>query len=89
MPFEYDPIKSASNKDKHGIDFEEAQALWDDDDMVTGEARFVGELRYVITGKVGDRAWTAVYTLRDDRVRLISVRRARDDEVRRYEDDNG
>jgi len=30
MNFEYDPSKSVGNKDKHGIDFEEAKALWDD-----------------------------------------------------------
>ncbi len=88
MPFEYDPHKSAANKDKHGIDFDEAQALWDDDKRIEEDTRFVGELRHLATGCIGERFWTAVFTLRDGRVRLISVRRARDDEIQQYQDHN-
>jgi uncharacterized DUF497 family protein len=88
MVFEFDPNKSASNKDKHGIDFEEAQALWDDDYRTHGETRSVGEQRFLTTGQIGRKIWTAVFTLRDDRIRLISVRRARDDEIERYQADN-
>lgn len=91
MVFEFDPNKSASNKDKHGIDFEEAQALWDDDKRIENDAGFQAEDRFMATGRIGDRVWTVVYTLREDRVRIISARRARHEEVRRYEDkhDNG
>lgn len=88
MPFEFDPSKSASNKDKHGIDFDEAQALWDDDKRIEEDTQFVGELRHLATGRIGKRFWTAVFTLREGRVRLISVRRARDDEVQQYQDHN-
>lgn len=88
MVFEFDPDKSASNKDKHGIDFDEAQALWNDDGRTYGETRFVGEDRFLTTGQIGDRVWTAVFTLREDRIRIISVRRARDDEVERYQENN-
>ena len=89
MRFEYDPKKSASNKDKHGIDFDAAQALWDDDDRLEVEARFDGEVRFLLIGRIGERMWTAVFTLRAEAIRLISVRRARDDEVRHYHDDHG
>ena len=34
MEFEFDPQKSESNKKKHGIDFNEAQALWDDPEVI-------------------------------------------------------
>lgn len=89
MPFEYDPKKSASNKDKHGIDFEEAQALWDDDDRFEVVVPFETETRYLTTGRIGERLWTVVFTLREGRTRLISARRARDEEVQRYEDHHG
>lgn len=86
MPFEYDPSRSASNKDKHGIDFEEAQALWEDDKRIENDAHFEGEVRYLVTGRIGERLWTVVFTLREGKVRLFSVRRARDEEIERYED---
>jgi uncharacterized DUF497 family protein len=34
MRFEFDPVKSTANKDKHGIDFVEAQVLWNDPDRI-------------------------------------------------------
>jgi uncharacterized DUF497 family protein len=89
MPFEFDPSKSAANKDKHGIDFDEAQALWDDDRRIENDARFDGEARHLMTGRIGEHLWTAIFTIRQGNVRLISVRRARDEEVRRYEDNDG
>jgi len=89
MRFEYDPKKSASNKDKHGIDFEDAQALWDDDDRLEVMARFDGEVRYLLIGQLEQRMWTAVFTVRGEAIRLISVRRSRDDEIRHYQDDHG
>ena len=86
MQFEYDRSKSASNMDKHGIDFEEAQAIWDDENRVQASARISDEDRSLMVGRVGERLWTAVYTLRGSAIRLISVRRARDEEVERYQD---
>lgn len=86
MPFEFDPAKSASNKDKHGIDFKEAQAIWTDENRLEADARVNNEVRSLMIGRIGDRIWTAVYTARKDAIRLISVRRARDEEVERYQD---
>ncbi|MGN6582269.1 MAG: BrnT family toxin [Rhizobiaceae bacterium] len=85
MEFEYDPAKSASNKDKHGIDFEEAQRLWLDEFRLEVPTAWVEENRLLAIGKIGEKVWTAVFVHRSPRIRLISVRRARAEEVRQYE----
>jgi uncharacterized DUF497 family protein len=85
MDFEFDAEKSASNKDKHGIDFVEAQALWHYNRCLIVPAKSSGELRFALIAKLGEKHWVAFYTLRGDTVRVISVRRARDMEKQRYE----
>ena len=85
MRFEYDPEKSAENKRKHGVDFEEAQTLWSDPALLEIPARLSDESRWVIIGKIADKHWSAVITRRDDNVRIISVRRSREEEVEIYE----
>lgn len=87
MGFEYDRDKSAANKEKHGIDFEEAQVLWEDPLIVEIPARVSDEPRWLVIAKIGDKHWSAVITRRGDNIRLISVRRSRDDEVEIYESD--
>lgn len=89
MPFEYDPNKSAANKAKHGLDFEQAKALWEDPGRLEIGARSSGEARSALIGSIDGRVWTAIFTLREGVVRLISVRRARDQEIELYEDDFG
>jgi uncharacterized DUF497 family protein len=85
MAFEYDSEKSAENKRKHGVDFEEAQALWSDPALLEILARVIDELRWVVIGKMNEKHWSAVITRRGENVRLISVRRSRDEEVEIYE----
>ena len=85
MKFEYDPSKSQSNKAKHGLDFEEAQALWDDPGIVIAPAQSETEPRYLVVGRVQDVFWTAVITYRDDATRIISVRRSRKMEAMHYD----
>jgi uncharacterized DUF497 family protein len=85
VDFEFDPKKSEANREKHGLGFEEATALWDDERRIEIPARTEDEPRYLIVGKIGDRHWSAVVTYRGDKTRIISVRRARDEEVRFYE----
>ena len=85
MEFEFDPAKSAANKDKHGIDFVEAQALWQDDGLVDAPIESEGDPRFLGIGRLEGRHWTAVCTLRREKVRIISVRRARKTEVMFYE----
>ena len=85
MEFEYDPAKSASNKDKHGIDFDEAQQIWLDEERIIVPTAWVEEERLLAIGKIAEKIWTAVFVYRFDRIRLISVRRSRSEEVREYE----
>ncbi|NBB81014.1 MAG: BrnT family toxin [Verrucomicrobia bacterium] len=85
MKFEYDPDKSAANRTKHGIDFDEAQALWDDPWLLEAPARTDDEPRFIAIGKIGARHWSGIYTVRNDRIRIISVRRARKQEIEHYE----
>lgn len=87
MRFEYDPAKSAANNEKHGIDFDAAQALWLDGNVaeLPSTAQVVNEVRYLVIGRIADRHWTAIITRRGDAIRIISVRRARKEEVGYYE----
>jgi uncharacterized protein len=83
--FEFDAAKSKSNLAKHGIDFIDAQLLWDDPMLLEIAARTEDEPRYVVIGLIDDKHWSAVITYRGDNIRLISVRRARVEEVALYE----
>ena len=86
MEFEFDPAKSATNQEKHGLDFVAAQALWLDPLLLDIPARLNGEPRMYTVGVNAGKVWVAVWTHRATRVRIISVRRARKDEVESYED---
>lgn len=86
MRFEFDAAKSAANKAKHGIDFVEAQALWNDRDRIEMPARSDVERRYAIIGRIQQTVWAALVTYRhEDAIRIISVRRARSREKDFYE----
>ena len=84
MLFEYDPVKSARNRAKHGIDFEQAKRLWEDPRFVEVDVAEYGEVRYVALGVIDGKHWTAVFTRRGERIRIISVRRSRKKEVEVY-----
>ena len=88
MGFEYDPDKSAENKRKHGIDFEAAQSLWADSGLVEIPARTTDEPRWLLIGKIDEKHWSAVIARRGEYIRLISVRRSRDEEVDIYESED-
>ncbi|MGP1394618.1 MAG: BrnT family toxin [Inquilinaceae bacterium] len=85
MFFEYDPEKSAANKTDHGMDFEEAQEIWTDPWLLEAPANTDDELRFLVIGKVRDNHWAAICVHRGDRIRIILVRRARKQEIERYE----
>ena len=85
MLFEYDPANSATNKAKHGIDFDEAQVLWKDAWMLEAPATTDDEPRFLVIGKIGETHWAAVCAHRGDPVRILSVRRARQQEIDHYE----
>lgn len=84
--FEYDPSKSESNKEKHGIDFEEAQALWDGPVFAVSTYAGNDDERTLNVGVIEGKYWTAITTDRDGMIRIISVRRARDYEREAYDD---
>jgi uncharacterized DUF497 family protein len=84
MDFEFDPTKSAANLEKHGVDFATAQALWSDPNRLEIPARSIDEPRSQVIGRMGDLVWSAFITLRGGRIRIISVRRARDEEEAAY-----
>ena len=84
MRFEFDADKSASNRQKHGIDFVKGQAIWDDPNRCRGDIDFVLEQRSLVTGKIDGKTWTAVITYRFGVIRIISIRRARRNEEARY-----
>jgi uncharacterized protein len=83
--FEYDPNKSQRNLAKHGIDFEETQLLWQDSYRVELQANSTIEPRSILIGKIADKHWSAIVTYRNEAIRIISVRRSRENEVRLYE----
>jgi uncharacterized DUF497 family protein len=85
MEFEYDPAKSGQNEEKHGVNFEQAKELWLDEDHLVIPARSEGEQRWALLGKMENKIWVMFYTLRGERVRIISVRRARSNEEEFYE----
>lgn len=85
MKFDFDEQKSRTNKKKHGINFVEAQALWQDEELIEIPARTEDEARFLLVGKINDVCWSAVITRRGDVIRIISVRRSRKEEVALYE----
>ena len=85
MEFEFDRNKSDSNKIKHGIDFSMAQALWDDPDLIEIPTRTIDEPRFLVVGKIEKQYWSGIITYRGERIRIISFRRSRKEEVDIYE----
>ena len=85
MEFEYDPAKSELNKAKHGLDYEAAQSLWNDPDCVGFLAKSEDEDRFALLAMLKGKLWVAFYTPRENKTRIISVRRARTNERILYE----
>lgn len=85
MIFEYDPAKSAANAQKHGIDFEKIQAIWLDPQVLEIKARTTDEPRWVVIGRIQGKYWSVIITYREDRIRIISARRSRKEEITLYE----
>ena len=85
MEFEFDSEKSDDNKKKHGIDFNEAQAIWNDPDFIEIPVKTSDEPRFLVIGKIAGKHWSGVITYRGEKIRIISVRRSRKEEVEIYE----
>ncbi len=82
--FEFDQEKSKSNKEKHGIDFTRAKVLWDDPWRVIIPTRCTDEKIWLMVAEIESSCWTVIYTIRNERIRIISVRKAREDEKAIY-----
>jgi len=85
MEFEFDLQKSDNNKIKHGIDFKEAQELWKDPDLIEIPIKTSDEPRYLVIAKISGKYWSGVITYRGEKIRIVSVRRSRKEEVDIYE----
>ena len=83
--FEFDEAKSKTNAEKHGIDFVQAQSLWDDPNLLEIPAKTKDEPRFLVIGVIDEKHWSAVITYRSEIIRIISVRRSRNEEVSLYE----
>ena len=89
MNFEFDEIKSIKNKEKHGIDFIEAQLLWNNENSIVVPANIVdNEIRYALISKLNKKCYVAIFTMREENYRIISVRRCRKNEEKNYETNN-
>jgi hypothetical protein len=84
MPFEFDSGKNAANKQKHGLDFVQAQELWADPNGLSIAAKSETEPRFALIAKLEGKLWTALFTRRAENIRLLSVRRSRKEEERLY-----
>ncbi len=85
MEFEFDHKKSGTNKQTHGIDFDEAQALWNDPNFIEIPVKTSDEVRFWVIGKISGKHWSGVIIYRPEKIRIISVRRSRKEEVEIYE----
>lgn len=86
--FEWDDNKAAANLAKHGLPFEEALAIFADPDAYEDDTTRIeeSEKRSKTIGRIGDKLFTVVWTMRGDVCRLISARRANRKEERTYGD---
>lgn len=85
ITFEFDETKNQVNLKKHGIDFVDAQLLWNDPRLLEIPAKTEDEPRYLVIGVINNKHWSAVITYREANVRLVSVRRSRTEEIALYE----
>ena len=85
ITFEFDEAKSQANLQKHGINFIDAQILWNDPELLEIPAKTEDEPRYLMIGLIQGKHWSVVIAYRGDKIRLISVRSSRTEEVALYE----
>lgn len=90
MQIEYDPAKRQINLEKHGVDFLALASVFKDLNRLEGldERRTSGEERWICLGSNGLRLYVLVYTMRGERIRIISARKANDREQQKYSDSN-
>jgi uncharacterized DUF497 family protein len=86
ISYSFDPAKAAKNKASHGVDFADAVHFdWASALVIEDDRRDYGEPRYIALGTIGDRVHVMVFTPRGTTIRIISLRKANDREIARYE----
>jgi uncharacterized DUF497 family protein len=85
LRFEYDPVKSELNRQRHGIDFGKAQQLWGSNYFVFPAADVAAEQRYIALGEIAGKIFLAVFTQRGEAIRIITCHRASSRWERVYE----
>ncbi len=85
LEFEFDKNKSIANKQKHGISFVEAQLLWSNKEALIVPANTTNnEPRYAIISVLNSKCFAAIFAMRKQKYRIISVRRCRKNEEKNY-----
>jgi uncharacterized DUF497 family protein len=85
MEFEWDENKRRINLQKHGLDFANAHLAFTEDAFVIPDDREnYGEDRYILLGLVRERVVVIAFTIRDDVIRVISMRKANKREQKSY-----
>lgn len=84
--FEWDEHKNKSNQQKHGISFERAKDVFEDEDAITYSGHTKdGENRFLLVGKVlGKFIISVVFMVGKQIYRIISARQARKEEIKDY-----
>ncbi len=84
--FEWDSEKAKTNSRKHGISFPEAETIWDDPQALEVHLVSDPEDRWAIIGRTAKNCYlTAIFTLRNSRIRIISARKSTKKEIDSYE----
>jgi uncharacterized protein len=91
MDIEFDAEKDEVNRFKHGLPMAFGRQVFDDPlhQLLPSFRPIDGEDRYKVIGMVDGKLYTAVNVMRDERVRMISVRRSNASERRDYDSDSG
>jgi uncharacterized DUF497 family protein len=85
MEITYDPNKDTANQQKHGVSLAAAaQIEWDTALERLDDRNDYGEERYTTLGAIGNRLYCVVYVDREERRRIISLRKANKREVTKY-----
>jgi hypothetical protein len=85
MNTDWNPSKNEANIAKHGIDFADFDGFDDEPTIVEDTRHDYGEVRFIAFGRIDGIGYSVVYTMRGETMWIISFRRARDKEMRRYE----
>lgn len=84
--FEWDQVKNQINAEKHGLYFEDAHLIFQSETVSFEDTRFnYGEVRYITMGKLNERLIIIVHTLKNNCIRIISMRKANEREQKIYQ----